>query len=54
VGDFVMVQMGFAVSRISEDEANEVIDALDQIVDLSGLRSPADAGTKLVDPEGKP
>jgi len=54
VGDFVMVQMGFAVSRISEDEADDVIDALDQIVDLSGLGRLPDTGTGLVDPEGKP
>lgn len=40
VGDFVMVQMGFAVSRISEQEAGNVIDALDRIVDLSSLHRP--------------
>ena len=36
-GDYVMVQMGFAVSRISEDEATDVFEALGQIVDLSPL-----------------
>lgn len=39
VGDYVMVQMGFAVSVIDEQEAGDVLDALDQLVDLSPLRS---------------
>lgn len=37
VGDYVMVQMGFAVSRISEEEAGDVLDALGQLTDLSSL-----------------
>lgn len=37
VGDYVMVQMGFAVSVIDEEEAGDVLDALDQLVDLSPL-----------------
>jgi len=36
-GDFVMVQMGFAVSRVTEREASDVMTALDRIVDLSPL-----------------
>jgi len=37
IGDYVMVQMGFAVSVISEEEAGDVLDALGQMVDLSSL-----------------
>ena len=37
VGDYVMVQMGFAVSRLSEVEAGDVLDAIQQLVDLSAL-----------------
>jgi hydrogenase expression/formation protein HypC len=42
VGDFVMVQMGFAVSNITEAEAGEVLAALGQIVDLSPLDETGD------------
>jgi hydrogenase expression/formation protein HypC len=38
VGDFVMVQMGFAVSKISEEEAAGVLQALSQIIDVSALQ----------------
>jgi hydrogenase expression/formation protein HypC len=37
IGDYVMMQMGFAVSVISEQEAGDVLDALGQMVDLSSL-----------------
>ncbi|MGA9598293.1 MAG: HypC/HybG/HupF family hydrogenase formation chaperone [Acidimicrobiia bacterium] len=37
VGDYVMVQMGFAVNRISDEEAGDVLDALEQLVDLSPI-----------------
>lgn len=52
VGDFVMVQMGFAVSRITGDEADHVMEALDQIVDLSPLHRRPNAATGRVDREG--
>lgn len=39
IGDYVMVQMGFAVNVIDEQEAGDVLDALDQLVDLSSLDS---------------
>lgn len=38
-GDYVMVQMGFAVSVIDAQEAGDVLDALGQLVDLSPLDS---------------
>jgi hydrogenase expression/formation protein HypC len=37
IGDFVMVQMGFAINRISDEEAGDVLDALEQLVDLSPI-----------------
>lgn len=43
-GDFVMVQMGFAISRITESEASDVMTALDRIVDLSPLQLDGTTG----------
>ena len=37
IGDYVMVQMGFAVSVLGPEEAGDVLDALGQLTDLSGL-----------------
>lgn len=55
IGDYVMVQMGFAVSRISEDEAGDVLDALGRLVDLSPLDAnslPTGTGALLPQSEG--
>jgi hydrogenase expression/formation protein HypC len=54
VGDFVMVQMGFAVSRISETEASDVMTALDRIVDLSALDLDDNAGFETPVPRYQP
>ncbi len=35
VGDYVLVHVGFAISKIDEDHANEVLEALRQIGELS-------------------
>jgi hydrogenase expression/formation protein HypC len=37
-GDFVMVHVGFALSRVDEEEANQVFQYLDRIDELSELR----------------
>lgn len=34
-GDYVLVHVGFAISKIDEDHANEVLEALRQIGELS-------------------
>jgi len=42
VGDYVIVHVGFALSRVDEDEAEKVFEYLKQMEDLSELkeRSP--------------
>ncbi len=40
VGDYVLVHVGFAISRIDEDHAREVFDALKQMGELEGLEPP--------------
>jgi len=42
VGDYVIVHVGFALSRVDEDEAQKVFEYLKQMEDLSELkeRSP--------------
>ena len=39
VGDYVIVHVGFAISRLDEEEANEVFEYLRQMEDLSELQS---------------
>jgi hydrogenase expression/formation protein HypC len=38
VGDYVMVHVGFAISRVEESEANEVFDYLRQMGELLELK----------------
>ncbi|KAA0256056.1 HypC/HybG/HupF family hydrogenase formation chaperone [Acidobacteria bacterium ACD] len=40
VGDYVLVHVGFAISKIDEDHANEVLEALRQIGELSDAPEP--------------
>ena len=39
VGDYVIVHVGFAISRIDEDEAKQVFEYLKQIEELSEIES---------------
>ena len=41
VGDYVIVHVGFALSRLDEDEARKVFDDLRQIAELGGLQEPS-------------
>jgi len=41
VGDYVIVHVGFAISRLDEDEAKKVFEYLKQMEDLSELESPS-------------
>jgi hydrogenase expression/formation protein HypC len=45
VGDYVIVHVGFAISRLDEDEAQEVFSYLDQIGELGELEDPQPAGS---------
>lgn len=44
VGDYVIVHVGFAISRLDEDEANKVFEYLREMEDLSELEEPAPRG----------
>jgi hydrogenase expression/formation protein HypC len=41
VGDYVLVHVGFALSRIDEAEAHRVFEFLDQMNQLDELEAPA-------------
>ncbi len=43
VGDYVIVHVGFAISRLDEQEATQVFEYLRQMGDLSGLDDPSPA-----------
>jgi hydrogenase expression/formation protein HypC len=38
IGDYVIVHVGFALSRVDEDEANQVFDYLRQMEELAELK----------------
>jgi hydrogenase expression/formation protein HypC len=40
VGDYVIVHVGFAISRIDEEEANKVFEYLREMQELGDLESP--------------
>jgi hydrogenase expression/formation protein HypC len=40
VGDYVIVHVGFAISRVSEEEAQEVFETLRQMGELGDLDVP--------------
>ena len=44
VGDYVLVHVGFAISRLDEDEAEEVFSYLEQISELGELEEGQPAG----------
>jgi hydrogenase expression/formation protein HypC len=41
VGDYVIVHVGFAISRVDEDEANKVFEYLREMEELSELEVPS-------------
>jgi hydrogenase expression/formation protein HypC len=43
VGDYVIVHVGFAISRVDEDEALKVFDYLRQMQELADLEEAGDA-----------
>jgi hydrogenase expression/formation protein HypC len=44
VGDYVIVHVGFAISRVDEEEAMKIFEYLREIEDLSELEEPAAEG----------
>jgi hydrogenase expression/formation protein HypC len=53
VGDYVIVHVGFALSRVDEAEARQVFEYLRQMEELSELE-PAGAVGPPADPDGPP
>ncbi len=51
VGDFVVVHVGFAISRIDQEEAARVFEALKELGELEGIEldpgEPADGATPV-------
>jgi len=46
VGDYVIVHVGFALSRLDEDEAHKVFEYLKQMDELADLEDITNAKTK--------
>lgn len=40
IGDYVIVHVGFALSKLDEDEAQKIFDYLEQMDDLAELKEP--------------
>jgi hydrogenase expression/formation protein HypC len=38
IGDYVIVHVGFAISRLDEDEAHKIFEYLEQMADLGELK----------------
>jgi len=53
VGDYVIVHVGFAISRLDETEAEEIFSYLDQIGELAELEDEQPAGPAQNDPQGR-
>ncbi|MBK6406158.1 MAG: HypC/HybG/HupF family hydrogenase formation chaperone [Holophagales bacterium] len=43
VGDYVLVHVGFAISKIDEEHANDIWAALEEMGELGGPESPTKA-----------
>jgi len=41
VGDYVIVHVGFALSKVDEEEASKIFEYLREMEDLSELKEPA-------------
>ena len=52
VGDFVLVHVGFAISRIDEEEAGEVFRILEQMGELEDLGAPSTEGPAVPPSDG--
>ncbi len=44
VGDYVLVHVGFAISKIDQEEARKTMEALEQLADLQDELGPEPAG----------
>ncbi|HVZ19125.1 MAG TPA: HypC/HybG/HupF family hydrogenase formation chaperone [Terriglobales bacterium] len=44
IGDYVLVHVGFAISKIDEEEARKTMEALEQLADLQDELGPDPVG----------
>ncbi|HET6246896.1 MAG TPA: HypC/HybG/HupF family hydrogenase formation chaperone [Tepidisphaeraceae bacterium] len=49
IGEYVLVHVGFALSKIDEDEARRVFEFLDQMNQLDELHGPPGGGAEMND-----
>src|SRR5262252_2237601 len=54
VGDYVIVHVGFAISRLDEDEANKIFEYLREMEELSELEEPSNADPRTPPSPAKP
>lgn len=45
VGDYVLVHVGFAISKIDEEEARKTLETLEQLADLQDELGPGPVGS---------
>jgi hydrogenase expression/formation protein HypC len=48
LGDYVLIHVGFAISRIEEAEANEIVSYLEQIDEANTIREQEEQGRGTV------
>jgi len=53
VGDYVIVHVGFAISRLDEAEAQEIFSYLDQISVMAELEDEEPPGTLRAEPQSQ-
>ncbi len=49
VGDYTVIHVGFAISRLSEEEAQATLEMLREIADIEQELGPGDGETELPD-----
>jgi hydrogenase expression/formation protein HypC len=52
VGDYVIVHVGFALSKVDEEEANKVLEYLREMNELAELEEPGAVPDRSPDPGG--
>ena len=54
VGDYVIVHVGFAISRVDEDEAQKVFEYLREMEELAELEEPKGPSPAKIEEQVKP
>ncbi len=53
VGDYVLVHVGFAISRIDESEAAEIFEYVEQIEQMSGAAEDEPPGLRMAETQAE-